>query len=1081
MLERFRARLAAAPGSALWLAPAVRAVEAVRDRLLDWAAALFGARLHTFHEVLEEVVRANDPAARPLGAVQRRLLAEDLVAELAAASRLPHFAAVAETRGFTEGVLGLLTDLQRNAVPADQFAGAAGAKERQCARLYEHYRRELRGQHLHDADGLAAAAGELLRRGARRPFEAVRAVFVDGFSDFTRSQHEFLEGLCGWVEELWVALPGEADCPPGSAGVPPAFRPEGGRDARAPGGDGRAELFARPRATLERLAPLRPRVEVVSDGEPARPAGLAHLARQLFRPLQSVEQSGDTAGVECVEAPGALGEARLVARRITALLRDGTPPDDVLAVLRDVAPYADLLGEVFDEYEIPYEMEGSEPLTRNPAAALFLRAVRLPEDDWPFTGVTALLRNTYFRPRWPEAAGETATRAEALLRLLGKPRGRDAYLTAVERWAEQQQPGLEDEQAEESRRRRTHELAKECGLFLRRFFHAWDAAPGRAPLADHLAWLRRFAFDLGVTPELVEDDRDRAALRLLLDEADAWLDRERRRHGGRRALDRKTFHRRLSALAAEAGLPRTPAGPGRVRVRVLSANQARHLEADYVFVMGLGERGFPRLAPPHALFDEAERQAPRQAGVDLGGADPLPEEMLLFYQVVTRARRRLVLSRPAVDERGQELLPSSFYSAVLGCFAPGAVPVEQRRMLIEGFDRDEPLSAAERRVRTAARWDAGGAADLELPPDLRANLTDAAALVRRRFHEKEHNPYDGHFRDPAVVAELAQQFGPDRVFSPTALEDYVACPFRFFLRHVLRLEPLEEPSEEIEVTRRGQAVHRALARLHDGLKEAGCHGPDGAVTEHAVREVSAAVAEDVKRAPSLAAQTLWRLEGERLLRVAERYVEQWRKFVKPWEGRAAVPRPHLFEVEFGLPESPHGPLVVRVGDVEVRVSGRIDRVDLAEWADGVGFWIIDYKTGRSTNYTGADLAAYRKLQLTLYALAVEEVLLAGRNARPLGLAYWLVGEEGPKVALPGRQAAQWLEDGRRWPAVRGRLREWVATLVRHIRQGAFSLQPRQEHCTLTCPYGQVCRITQARGVGKEGLLSLPVVEIQAAE
>jgi hypothetical protein len=36
------------------------------------------------------------------------------------------------------------------------------------------------------------------------------------------------------------------------------------------------------------------------------------------------------------------------------------------------------------------------------------------------------------------------------------------------------------------------------------------------------------------------------------------------------------------------------------------------------------------------------------------------------------------------------------------------------------------------------------------------------------------------------------------------------------------------------------------------------------------------------------------------------------------------------------------------------------------------------------------------------------------------------------------------------------------------------LQPREENCTQTCSFGQTCRITQARGVGKEGMLSLPV-------
>ena len=234
---------------------------------------------------------------------------------------------------------------------------------------------------------------------------------------------------------------------------------------------------------------------------PARPAGLVHLERQLFRPLRSVEPSDDPAGLSLIEAPGVLGEVRLVVRRIKRLLLDGVAADDVLVVLRDVSPYADVLMEVFDAYGVPVEVEGVEPLTRNPAAALLLRAVRLPDDDWPFAGVTALLRNTYFRPLWPETADrpDMPQRAEALLRLLAEPRGRESYLHAVRRWAEQQQPGLEDEQAEESRRRRTHELAQECGAFVHRFFQAWDDAPATAPLAEHAAWLSRFAADIGVT------------------------------------------------------------------------------------------------------------------------------------------------------------------------------------------------------------------------------------------------------------------------------------------------------------------------------------------------------------------------------------------------------------------------------------------------------------------------------------------------------------------------------------------------------------------------------------------------------
>jgi ATP-dependent helicase/DNAse subunit B len=1038
--------------------------------LLADSGGYCGPLPRTFAEFAGDVIRANDPLARSLSATQRRLLLEELVAHLEAEGELGHFRRVLETRGFLEGLAAFLGELERAGISATTFARAAcrktpspgppsgksgkpamSPKDRCCARLFARLVRELRRQNLHDVEGRAWRALALLRQGQPQPFAAVRHVFVDGFADFTPAELGILRSLADHVEELWISLPNEP-------------------------GDERAELFAQPRAVLERLSDLSPRVQWLPRGEGVlgtadRPAGLAHLERQLFRPVSRLEQSEDATGLECIEAPGALGEVRLVARRIKRLLLAGTPPEDVLVTTRDLPTYVHLVREVFEEYGIPVEIEGTDPLVRNPAIGVLLRALRLPEEDWPFGGLTALLRSTYLRPTWPEMANdpEMPLQAEALLRLLGEPRGREAYLTAVKRWAEQPQPGLEDEQAEESRRQQMHELARRCGSFLERFFHAWDAAPAVAVPTAHVAWMRNWADDLGISQAANEHERDRAALEQFWLELTQWAERS----GA--ALDRKAFHRRLTTLASETGLPRTPTGPG--RVRVVSAELARHLAVPYVFVLGLGERGFPRLAAPQPFFDESERLVFRERGVALPGAvEQMPGEMLLFFQIVTRARRLLVLSYPAVDERGQPLLPSSFLTAVLECFHSGAVAVERRSMLLEGYGSDVPLSPAELRVRAAAAWNAGETLTPALEPDLRANLEDAAKLVRLRLRDPQHNPYDGLFRDPAVIAELQRLFGPARVYSPTALEDYVACPFRFFLRHVLRLEPLEEPREEIESTRRGQVFHRALARLHRRLREAGVHEPTEEVEDHVQREVTAAVAEDLNRAPGPASKELWRIEGQRLLRLARRYRDHWRRFLAPWQERGLAPRPHFFEVAFGLPTAegtPHPPLILQMEGIEVRVSGRIDRVDVVEMENGLGFWIIDYKTGRSSSYTSSDLATFRRLQLTLYALAVEEVLLTDRRARPLGLAYWLVGDKGPKVALPIRNAVGWLDEDQGWPQVREQLTKWIATLVANVRRGAFPLHPRQEGCTQTCPFGQVCRITQARSVVKAWELPLP--------
>jgi ATP-dependent helicase/DNAse subunit B len=1012
--------------------------------------------LFTFPEFAEQVVRANEAEARILSDVQRRLLLLDLLHENH--KHLSHFHGVLETRGLAENLCALLAELKQNAINPQEFTRALppGSLIAQCARLYQAYQKRLKQQKLFDREGCLWHARRLLRGGLAKPYEGVRVVCVDGFSDFTRTQEQLLAALCPWLEQLWITLPLEA-C-----------------------GE-REELFTQARTTLDRLRPLQPTVEFLPDPPVQLPPGLAHLDRQLFRPPRLAEIAENSEGVEIIEAPGPVGEVRLVARKIKTLLIGGVSPEAVVVTAREVLPYADLVREIFDEYGIPHEMEGSDPLARNPAVAALLRRARLPDDDWPFADVTALLRSNYFAPDWEEvrADPDVAQHAEVLLRWLGEPRGREAYLWAVARWRDDPPPGLEDEQAEESKRRRTHELAKRSAGFLERFFKAWDGRPKRGTLTKHGQWLRSWADDLGILRSAQVVERDAAALQALWDELDAWQVHDRR------TLDRAQCFRALTALASAAGLPRTERGPG--RMRVLSANLVPGLAVDHLFVMGLGERSFPRLEDNDPLLDESHRQAMRAAGLECRRSEnPLADEMLLFYQVVTAARKRLVLSYAAVDDKGQELLPSSFLATLRECFRPETLRAEQHRMLIAGYRSEIPLCPREARILCASEMANADATPLSpasstpcgFAPATLANLRAAREMAVQRSHPEKHGPYDGLLRDPALVSELQTLFGPERILSPTALESYIACPFRFFLGQVLRLEPLEEPREEIDSTDRGLAFHRALSRLHRQLRDEGIHQPVEEVETRLLARLEEAADECAVRS-SPASEALWRIEAERLKRLGVRYRTHWRDFLEPWLKRSLHLKPHSFEVAFGLPaaegEIVAGPLVIRAEDVEIRISGRIDRVDVVETETEVGFWIIDYKTGRSGYYTASELKEFRKLQLMLYALATEQVLLAGKKARPLGLAYWLVADTGVKVALPSSsRPLAWFDEAEPWRKVRERLEGWVVTLVRHIRRGDFPLKPRSEQCTQTCDFGQICRISQARATVEAKSWNLPL-------
>jgi ATP-dependent helicase/DNAse subunit B len=543
-------------------------------------------------------------------------------------------------------------------------------------------------------------------------------------------------------------------------------------------------------------------------------------------------------------------------------------------------------------------------------------------------------------------------------------------------------------------------------------------------------------------------------------------------------LEPGRFSRLLTLVATEAGRARTPRGPG--RVRVLSAEGARHLTADHVFLLGLGERSFPRLAQASPIYDEQERQVFKAAGLDfpcLG--DRRPEEMLLFYTLLTRAQRRLVLSYPAVDDQGQALLPSSFLADLFTCFEENSLPVRKQRLLIEGYGREQPLSPAELRVRVAAQWGTSDRLTETLPPALASQLSQAALMAQQRFGHREFGPYDGRLDNPAIRAAIEERLGGPQVVSPTALETYIACPFRFLLEDLLHLEPLEELEEVIEGSDRGLIFHKALASLHRSLQAQDIHEPAAIVDTLLQQHLAAEVTRKTRHA-SPPAEVLWRLEGERLQKKAARYRPHWQNFLDRWAKLGLVPRPAFLEIPFGMgpvdgPDS-FGPLVFQAEGVEIGLGGRIDRVDMAQTEHGTFFWIVDYKTGSSNYYTASDLKSFQKLQLTLYALAVERILLAGQGARPVGLAYWLVTDTGPKVVLPERrQLAEWLDRPERWQRVVQLLEKLVSDLVRHIRGGDFPVQPRSEKCTETCPYAQVCRISQSRSLGKMWEFPLPAL------
>ena len=221
------------------------------------------------------------------------------------------------------------------------------------------------------------------------------------------------------------------------------------------------------------------------------------------------------------------------------------------------------------------------------------------------------------------------------------------------------------------------------------------------------------------------------------------------------------------------------------------------------------------------------------------------------------------------------------------------------------------------------------------------------------------------------------EYEPLERISVTALKDYIACPYRFWLKHVLRLKVAEDGETELDPKLFGSLVHKTLERF----------GKDTTVNKSSkVNEIKQAlfrylnfVVEDLfGKQFSGAIQVQVELAKFRLGEVAKHQA----KCVKDgW---------HILCSEKELSKN------IVIEGKPIKLKGIIDRVDLHD--DG-RIRVLDYKTGGAT----ANEMHFKKkdgewidLQLPLYRLLLSEIPeLEGKDISDgnVQLGYFRIGDQ----------------------------------------------------------------------------------------
>lgn len=426
-------------------------------------------------------------------------------------------------------------------------------------------------------------------------------------------------------------------------------------------------------------------------------------------------------------------------------------------------------------------------------------------------------------------------------------------------------------------------------------------------------------------------------------------------------MELEEFTRLLRQVLTQYSVGTIPVSLDQVQVSGVARND-RHT-AKYLFLLGANDHVLPTPGQGGGILGEDDRAELARRGVELAptGMDQMGIELQNLYAALAQPTQGLTVSWPAADVSGAELRPAFVVDRLLSLFP--ALRVE-REPAAKPYRLTAPLPALESAVPGGALW-----RRLEAVPAFRPRLEAMA----RAAHQTRGS------LSPGAVRAL---YGKSAGMTASRLERIRTCHFSYFMEYGLKARPRTPAA--FDAPQIGTFLHFLLERVTRDVQALGGFAQVDQDALHALirKYIEEYVEKELRNFQNRNAR--FRYLFARLRTTAYAVIDQAAE-----ELRRSDFVPLAFELSFGDgPESDLPAVVISEPDGELRVGGKVDRVD--GWLkDGKLYLrVVDYKSGKKA----FDLAAVRMgldIQMLLYLFTLQKAgpSYFGREIEPAGVLY----------------------------------------------------------------------------------------------
>ncbi len=799
------------------------------------------------------------------------------------------------------------------------------------------------------------------------------------------------------------------------------------------------------------------------------------LAPALGKAESTPPQPGGSGVCHIAVAPDAHEEVRHIIRCIVRDAEQGIPFHRMAILSLNTEVYSSLAKNQLEMAGIPVAGPDPQLLSDTPAGKLVLYMLEALN--------TGLARESVMR--WlaesPVYISDPANRAsqelaawEAISSAAGVVRGSGQWQSRLDNYCRGLQEKIISGQTDENGEplpTADYTLKRDSALRLKSFITRLSADPpprDGSPWKDFTAWAGQMAKRYAGVGSWPEEQVDR--YEKVIEVMDELADIDSLDPGG------ATLEEFSRMLAECLDIPAGRAGATGSGVFIAPLHSARGMEFDVVYIPGMAEGAFPPSAYDDAVIPDSLKQ-------QLGDGALLPLRSVRrlngrrVYLSALATGQRVMLSYPAAGIQGQKIAyPAPWLireAQILHEKASGAVPakpgepspvssanleeftkepwltvIQSVQQGLESVDGLAPADLHDYDMRSFAGWRASSQRP-ERHFLVQSGICRRALSMELARKGDAFSSWDGNL---AELAGRSSRLGipEDRHFSPTRLERWAKCPFQYFMKYILEIEPLDRPEELLSIPpmERGSMVHTILERFMKTLLEGKEMPGPGSPWEEAHKQLLINLAaEEFSKAESMGItgrQLFWEVARREVLDDLSVFLEEDNKL------RAELgTRPVAIEYSFGFDRSEACPPVVLIthSGQKVGFRGMIDRLDAD--ISGAKLFVIDYKTGSSYPFKDMKkdpLGDGKHLQLPVYAMAARDHFSSKGEVRA---AYWFISARGGFDRMPVMLAD-----------VEVKLKDIVETIVCGIGAGLFPANPgaaaeQYNNCTY-CDYQRVC-------------------------